>query len=54
MGCLLAEKIIGYLVDPLQKSLRDETLRQKEHTALCVAKLYGLRPELVMDNEFLE
>jgi len=54
MGCLRAEKIIDYLCDPLQKCLRDDDPYVRKTAALCVAKLYDLKPELVMDNGFLE
>ncbi|KAF6749505.1 clathrin binding protein [Ephemerocybe angulata] len=54
MGCLRAEKIIDYLCDPLQKALRDENPYVRKTAALCVAKLYDLKPELVMENGFLE
>ncbi|KAF8968749.1 adaptin N terminal region-domain-containing protein [Flammula alnicola] len=54
MGCLRAEKIIDYLSDPLQKCLRDENPYVRKTAALCVAKLYDLKPELVIDNGFLE
>jgi len=54
MGCLRAEKIIDYLCDPLQKCLRDENPYVRKTAALCVAKLYGLKPELVIDNGFLD
>ncbi|KAH8832832.1 adaptin N terminal region-domain-containing protein [Flagelloscypha sp. PMI_526] len=54
MGCLRAEKIIDYLCDPLQKALRDESPYVRKTAALCVAKLYDLKPELVMENGFLE
>lgn len=54
MGCLRAEKIIDYLCDPLQKCLRDENPYVRKTAALCVAKLYDLKPELVMDNGFLD
>lgn len=53
MGCLRAEKIIDYLCDPLQRSLRDENPYVRKTAALCVAKLYDLKPELVIDNGFL-
>ncbi|KAF8890713.1 adaptin N terminal region-domain-containing protein [Infundibulicybe gibba] len=53
MGCLRAEKIIDYLCDPLQKCLRDENPYVRKTAALCVAKLYDLKPELVIDNGFL-
>jgi len=54
MGCLRAEKVIDYLSDPLQKCLRDENPYVRKTAALCVAKLYDLKPELVLDNGFLE
>ncbi|KAF8642930.1 hypothetical protein AX16_009318 [Volvariella volvacea WC 439] len=54
MGCLRAEKIIDYLCDPLQKCLRDDNPYVRKTAALCVAKLYDLKPELVIDNGFLE
>jgi AP-1 complex subunit beta-1 len=54
MGCLRAEKIIDYLADPLQKCLRDENPYVRKTAALCVAKLYDLKPELVLDNNFLD
>ncbi|KAH8114989.1 Adaptor protein complex beta subunit [Phellopilus nigrolimitatus] len=54
MGCLRAEKIIDYLCDPLQKCLRDENPYVRKTAALCVAKLYDLKPELVIENVFLD
>ncbi|KAJ7484598.1 adaptin N terminal region-domain-containing protein [Mycena latifolia] len=54
MGVLRAEKIIDYLSDPLQKCLRDENPYVRKTAALCVAKLYDLKPELVLENGFLE
>ncbi|TFK29094.1 clathrin binding protein [Coprinopsis marcescibilis] len=54
MGCLRAEKIIDYLSDPLQKCLRDDNPYVRKTAALCVAKLYDLKPELVLENGFLE
>ena len=54
MGCLRAEKIIDYLCDPLQKCLRDENPYVRKTAAICVAKLYDLKPELVLDNGFLD
>ena len=54
MGCLRAEKIIDYLCDPLQKCLKDDNPYVRKTAALCVAKLYDLKPELVIENGFLE
>ena len=54
MGCLRAEKIIDYLSGPLQKCLKDENPYVRKTAALCVAKLYDLKPELAIENGFLE
>lgn len=54
MGCLRAEKIVDYLCDPLQKCLRDENPYVRKTAALCVAKLYDLKPDLVRENGFLD
>src|SRR6266481_9165687 len=54
MGCLRAEKIIDYLCDPLQKCLRDENPYVRKTAALCVAKLYDLKPELLAEHHFIE
>ncbi|VDC04853.1 unnamed protein product [Peniophora sp. CBMAI 1063] len=54
MGCIRVEKIIDYLCDPLQKCLRDDNPYVRKTAALCVAKLYDLKPELVIENGFLE
>ncbi len=51
MGCLRAEKIIDYLSDPLRACLKDEDAYVRKTAALCVAKLYDLKPELVIDPE---
>lgn len=54
MGCLRAEKIIDYLCNPLQRALRDDNPYVRKTAALCVAKLYDLKPELVIENGFLD
>ncbi|KAG8825631.1 beta-adaptin [Serendipita sp. 411] len=54
MACLRAEKIIDYLSPPLQKALVDEHPYVRKTAAICVAKLYDLKPELAMENGFVE
>ncbi|KAH9919055.1 adaptin N terminal region-domain-containing protein [Fomitopsis serialis] len=54
MGMLRAEKILDYICDPLTKCLRDDNPYVRKTAALCVAKLYDLKPELVIQNGFLE
>jgi len=51
---LRAEKIIDYLCDPLQKCLRDDNPYVRKTAALGVAKLYDLKPELAIENGFIE
>jgi vesicle coat complex subunit len=53
MGCLRAEKIIDYLSDPLQKCLRDDNPYVRKTAAICVAKLYEMKPELAIENGFV-
>ncbi|PWY98869.1 putative adapter-related protein complex 1 beta 1 subunit [Testicularia cyperi] len=53
MGCLRAEKIIDYLSDPLEKGLRDENPYVRKTAAICVAKLYDLKPDLAIDRGFV-
>ncbi|KAI0052465.1 Adaptor protein complex beta subunit [Auriscalpium vulgare] len=54
MACIRVEKIIDYLSSPLQKCLHDENPYVRKTAALCVAKLYDLKPELVLENGFLD
>ncbi|UZJ53019.1 hypothetical protein CBS101457_002339 [Exobasidium rhododendri] len=53
MSCLRAEKIIDYLSDPLQKCLKDDNPYVRKTAAICVAKLYEMKPELAVDNGFV-
>jgi AP-1 complex subunit beta-1 len=53
MSCLRAEKIIDYLSDPLQKCLRDDNPYVRKTAAICVAKLYEMKPELAVENGFV-
>ncbi len=43
----------NYLSDPLEKSLRDENPYVRKTAAICVAKLYDLKPELAIDRGFV-
>jgi AP-1 complex subunit beta-1 len=49
MSTLRAEKILSYLGDPLSRCLRDENPYVRKTAALCVAKVYELKPELCVD-----
>ncbi|TPX30432.1 hypothetical protein SmJEL517_g05988 [Synchytrium microbalum] len=50
MGCLRAEKIIAYLMGPLQKALRDDDPYVRKTAAICVAKLFDISPNTAIDN----
>ena len=54
MGCLRAEKIIDYLSDPLAAGLQDENPYVRKTAALCVAKMYDLKPSLAIDRGFVD
>ena len=54
MGCLRAEKIVDYLSDPLAAGLQDENPYVRKTAALCVAKMYDLKPSLAIDRGFVD
>jgi len=54
MGCLRADKIIDYLPDPLRKCLRDDNPYVRKTAAICVVKLYDLKPSLAMEHGFID
>ena len=54
MGCLRAEKIIDYLPDPLNRCLSDDSPYVRKTAALCVAKLFNLKPELALEGGFVD
>ena len=54
MVCIRVEKIIDYLAGTLQKCLHDENPYVRKTAAICVAKLYDLKPDLMLENGFLE
>lgn len=53
MSCLRAEKIIDYLSDPLSKALRDDNPYVRKTAAICVAKLYEMKPEMAVEGGFV-
>jgi len=54
MGCLRADKILDYLSDPLRKCLKDDNPYVRKTAAICVAKLYDLKPVLCIENGFVQ
>ncbi|TPX48952.1 hypothetical protein SeLEV6574_g01749 [Synchytrium endobioticum] len=50
MGCLRVEKIINYLMGPLQKALKDEDPYVRKTAAICVAKLFDMSPSTAIEN----
>lgn len=54
MGVLHAEKIIDYISDPLRRCVRDDNPYVRKTAALCIAKLYDMKPELAVENGFIE
>lgn len=53
MGMLRADKIIDYISDPLRKCIRDDNPYVRKTAALCVAKLYDIKPDLAVENGFI-
>ncbi|QDZ20462.1 beta-4-adaptin [Chloropicon primus] len=54
MGCIRVDKITEYLCDPLARCLKDSDPYVRKTSAVCVAKLYDISPELVEERGFLE
>ena len=54
MGCVRVNRISEYLADPLLICLDDEDPYVKKTASICVAKLFSLNPELVVDRGFVE
>ncbi|ABO94494.1 Beta adaptin-like protein [Ostreococcus lucimarinus CCE9901] len=54
MGCIRVDRIVEYLCDPLHLALRDSDPYVRKTAAICVAKLYSINRELVIDRGFLQ
>lgn len=54
MGCLRADKILDYVCDPLRKCLRDDNPYVRKTAAICVVKLYDLKPAMCIEGGFIE
>eukprot|EP00940_MAST-03C_sp_MAST-3C-sp2_P000607 g607.t1 len=54
MGCIRVERITEYLTDPLRLSLKDSDPYVRKTAAVCVAKLFDISPELVVEQGFLD
>ncbi len=54
MSILRTEKTLDYLASPLLKCLKDENPYVRKTAALCVAKVFDLKPELCIEYGFIE
>lgn len=54
MSVLRTEKTLDYLASPLSKCLRDENPYVRKTAALCVAKVFDLKPELCVEYGFID
>lgn len=54
MSVLRAEKILNYLASPLSRCLKDENPYVRKTAAICVAKVFDLKPEMCIEYGFLE
>lgn len=54
MSMLRAEKIIDYLSDPLERCLKDDNPYVRKTAAICVSKLYDIKPELAIEGGFVD
>jgi AP-1 complex subunit beta-1 len=54
MGCIRVDRIVEYLCEPLRKCLRDEDPYVRKTAAICVAKMFDINAEMVVDQGFLD
>jgi len=54
MGCIRVDRITEYLCEPLSRAIRDDDPYVRKTAAVCVAKLYDIAPDLVVERGFLE
>jgi AP-1 complex subunit beta-1 len=54
MSVLRADKILDYLASPLSKCLKDENPYVRKTAALCVAKVFDIKPELCVEYGFID
>ena len=54
MAVLRTEKTLDYLASPLSRCLRDENPYVRKTAALCVAKVFDLKPGLCVEYGFIE
>lgn len=54
MGCIRVERITEYLCEPLARCLKDDDPYVRKTAAMCVAKLYDISAELVVDRGFVD
>ncbi|OAF68171.1 Beta-1-adaptin [Intoshia linei] len=54
MGCIRVNRITEYLCDPLRNCLSDSDPYVRKTAAICVAKLYSIKADLVENHGFLE
>ena len=54
MGCIRIERILDYVIEPLRRGIRDASPYVRKTSALCIAKIFDLNPEVSEDCGFLE
>ncbi|PFH36364.1 putative beta adaptin protein [Besnoitia besnoiti] len=54
MGCIRLEEITEYLVEPLRRCCKDPDPYVRKTAAICVAKLFDIRPDMVGEEGFIE
>lgn len=54
MGCIRVDRITEYLCVPLKKCLKDDDPYVRKTSAICVAKLYDINPEMVDEQGFID
>ncbi|PVV04470.1 hypothetical protein BB560_001037 [Smittium megazygosporum] len=54
MGCLQVIEILDYIIDPLRRCLHDNDAYVRKTSAVCVAKVYELSPDIAMEYNLVD
>eukprot|EP00949_MAST-11_sp_MAST-11-sp1_P004386 g4386.t1 len=54
MGCIRVDRITEYLCGPLRKCLQDDDPYVRKTAAICVAKMYDIDPDMVIEQGFVD
>ncbi|KAF0981045.1 hypothetical protein FDP41_012833 [Naegleria fowleri] len=54
MGCIRVNKIVEYLAEPIRKTIKDKDPYVRKTSAVAIAKLFDINPEMAIEQGFVE